>query len=149
MGKDITTNRKAYHDYFIEDTYEAGIILEGNEVKSLRTGSANLTDSYAYIDKTGICYLSGAHISPYQKGSYFNSDPRRDRVLLLNKSEIRKIRAKVLQKGYTLVPLKLYFKQALVKVELGIAKGKELHDKRDALKEKQQKRMIERAVKDM
>ncbi|MGN1099467.1 MAG: SsrA-binding protein SmpB [Christensenellales bacterium] len=147
MDKTIVTNKKAFHDYFIEQTFEAGIILEGNEVKSLRLGNVNLNDSYAFLAKDGIIYLSGAHISPYSKGSYFNPDPRRDRILLLNKTEIRKIRSKTLQKGYTLVPLKLYFKQGLVKVELGIAKGKELHDKRETLKEKDMKRTIERDTK--
>ncbi len=147
MDKTIVTNKKAFHDYFIEQTFEAGIILEGNEVKSLRLGNVNLNDSYAFLAKDGIIYLSGAHISPYSKGSYFNPDPRRDRILLLNKTEIRKIRSKTLQKGYTLVPLKLYFKQGLVKVELGIAKGKELHDKRETLKEKDMKRAIERDTK--
>ena len=147
MDKTIVTNKKAFHDYFIEQTFETGIILEGNEVKSLRLGNVNLNDSYAFLAKDGIIYLSGAHISPYSKGSYFNPDPRRDRILLLNKTEIRKIRSKTLQKGYTLVPLKLYFKQGLVKVELGIAKGKELHDKRETLKEKDMKRAIERDTK--
>lgn len=147
MIKVISTNKKAYHDYFIEATYEAGISLAGSEVKSLRLGNVNLKDSYAII-KNGEVFLMGAHISPYDKGSYFNPEPRRTRRLLLHKQEIVKLRSKVNEKGYTLVVTKIYFKDALVKVELGLAKGKEGHDKRDALKEREQKRMIERVLKE-
>lgn len=145
--KIIATNKKAYHDFFIEDTYEAGIQLAGSEVKSLRNGGLNLKDSFAII-KNGEVFLVGAHISPYKMGGYFNPDPRRDRRLLLHKKEIAKLRGKVEQKGYALVVTKAYFKQSLVKVELALAKGKEAHDKRQALKEKQQERDIRRALAD-
>lgn len=133
MDKVVATNKKAYHDYFVEDTYEAGIVLVGSEVKSVRKGAVNLKDSYAII-KGNEVFLLGVHISPYEKGSCFNEDPLRTRKLLLNRQEINKIRGKIEIKGYTLVPLKMYFKQSLVKVELGICKGKELHDKRQAIK---------------
>lgn len=148
MGiKIIATNKKAYHDYFVEDTYEAGIALAGTEVKSVRLGAVNLRDSYAVI-KNGEVFMLGAHISPYEKGSYYNKDPRRTRKLLLNRSEINKLRGKVELKGYTLVPLKLYFKDALVKVEIGVCRGKELHDKRAAIKEKEQNRNLRRVMKE-
>lgn len=144
--KQICANKKAYHDYFIEETYEAGIVLAGSEVKSLRLGNANLKDSYAVI-KNSELWLYGFHISPYEKGSYFNPEPRRDRKLLMHKAEIRKLKAKIEQKGYTIVPTKLYFKQGLVKVEIGVAKGKELHDKRRSLEERQNKREMDRVIK--
>ena len=146
-GKIIATNKKAYHDFFIEDTYEAGIQLVGSEVKSLRNGGLNLKDSFAVI-KNGEVFLVGAHISPYKMGSCFNPDPRRDRRLLLHKKEIARLRGKVEQKGYALVVTKAYFKQSLVKVELALAKGKEAHDKRQALKEKQVERDVRRALAD-
>ncbi|MBR1747099.1 MAG: SsrA-binding protein SmpB [Clostridia bacterium] len=145
--KIIATNKKAYHDFFIEDTFEAGIQLVGSEVKSLRCGGLNLKDSFAFI-KNGEVFLVGAHISPYKMGGCFNPDPRRDRRLLLHKKEIERLRGKVEQKGYALVVTKAYFKQSLVKVELALAKGKEAHDKRQALKEKQQQRDIQRALAD-
>jgi len=145
--KVIATNKKAYHDFFIEDTYEAGIQLVGSEVKSLRNGGLNLKDSFAIV-KNGEIFLVGAHISPYKMGSCFNPDPRRDRRLLLHKKEIAKLRGKVEQKGYALVVTKAYFKQSLVKVELALAKGKEAHDKRQALKEKQVERDVRRALAD-
>lgn len=145
--KIIATNKKAYHDFFIEDTYEAGIQLVGSEVKSLRNGGLNLKDSFAIV-KNGEIFLVGAHISPYKMGSCFNPDPRRDRRLLLHKKEIAKLRGKVEQKGYALVVTKAYFKQSLVKVELALAKGKEAHDKRQALKEKQVERDVRRALAD-
>lgn len=145
--KVIATNKKAFHDFFIEDTYEAGIQLAGSEVKSLRNGGLNLKDSFAII-KNGEVFLVGAHISPYKMGGHFTPDPRRDRRLLLHKKEIARLRGKVEQKGYALVVTKAYFKQSLVKVELALAKGKEAHDKRQALKEKQQKRDVERALAD-
>ncbi len=151
MGKDmeklIATNKKAYHDYFVEDTYEAGVVLVGCEVKSLRAGGVNLRDSFVII-KNGEVFVIGMHISPYKMGSYFNPDPRRTRKLLLNRCEINKLRGKVEQKGYTLVPLKIYFKDSLVKIELGLCKGKELHDKRAAIKEKENKRNIDRVMKE-
>lgn len=145
--KIIATNKKAYHDYFIEDTYEAGIQLVGSEVKSIRLGNVNLKDSFALI-KNNEVFLYNAHISPYEKGSYYNPEPKRTRKLLLHKLEIDKLRSKVERKGYTLVVTKLYFKQSLVKVELALAKGKELHDKRQTLKEKQLNREAERALRD-
>ena len=143
----ITTNKKAYHDYFVDATYECGIVLVGSEVKSLRNSEANLRDSYAYI-KNNECYMAGCYIAPYEKGSYFNKDPRRDRKLLLHKSEIKRLFAKVTQKGFTLVPLKLYFSGSLVKVELGLCRGKKTDDKRDSLKLKEVERNIERETKD-
>ena len=135
-NKIIATNKKAYHDYFIEDTLEAGIALEGHEVKSLRLNNVNMKDSFAIV-KNGEVFLVGMHISPYKMATMFKIDPMRNRRLLLHKSEIRKLKQKVEQKGYTLVPTKLYFMDALVKVELGVARGKELHDKRDAIQEKE------------
>lgn len=147
MEKVVATNKKAYHDYFVEDTYEAGIVLVGSEVKSVRQGAVNLKDSYAII-KGNEVFLLGVHISPYEKGSCFNEDPLRTRKLLLNRQEINKIRGKIEIKGYTLVPLKMYFKQSLVKVELGICKGKELHDKRQAIKTREENRNIQRIKKE-
>lgn len=144
--KVIATNKKAYHDYFIEDTLEAGIVLVGSEVKSIRLGAVNMKDTYCLIRGNEI-ELINMHISPYDKGSYFNVDARRARKLLIKKAEINKLRGKVEQKGYTIVPTKLYFKQGLVKVELGVAKGKKLHDKRQALQDKQQARQLERDLK--
>ncbi len=148
MIKVIANNKKAFHDYFIEDTYEAGIQLAGSEVKSIRLGNINLKDSYAII-KNGEVWLAGAHISPYEKGSHFNPDAKRMRRLLLHKKEILKLKQKVAEKGYTLVVTKVYFKDSLVKAELGLAKGKEGHDKRQVLKEKEQKRQIDRALKEI
>ena len=144
--KVIATNKKAYHDYFIEDTLEAGIVLVGSEVKSIRLGAVNMKDTYCLIRGNEI-ELINMHISPYDKGSYFNVDARRARKLLIKKAEINKLRGKKKKKGYTIVPTKLYFKQELVKVELGVAKGKELHDKRQALQDKQQARQLERDLK--
>ncbi len=143
----IATNKKAYHEYFIEETFEAGIQLVGSEVKSLRNGGVNLKDSFALV-KNGELFLINAHISPYKMGSYFNPDPRRDRRLLMHKKEISRLRGKMEQKGYALIVTKIYFKQALVKVEVALAKGKELHDKRRALKEKQLNRETARALAD-
>ena len=147
MEKLIAQNKKAYHDYFVEDTYEAGIVLVGCEVKSIRLGAINLRDSFVII-KNGEVFMIGAHISPYKMGSYNNVDPRRTRKLLLNRSEINKLRGKVEQKGYTLVPLKVYFKDALVKVQIGLCKGNELHDKRKAIKEKENDRNLRRVMKE-
>lgn len=145
--KIVATNKKAFHDYYVEDTYEAGIVLVGTEVKSVRLGAVNLRDSFAII-KNGEVFMVGAHISPYEKGSYFNVEPRRNRKLLLQKAEIRKLKAKTEQKGYTLVPLKLYFKDNLVKVELGLCRGKELHDKRETIKRKEEERKLDRVKKE-
>lgn len=147
MEKIIATNKKAYHDYFIEETYEAGIELKGSEVKSIRLSRVNLKDSFALV-KNGEVFVLNVHISPYDKGSYFNEDPMRTRKLLLKRQEINKLRGKVEQKGYTLVPTKLYFKDSLVKVELALCKGKELYDKRQDIKNKENKRTAERAIKE-
>ncbi len=145
--KIVSQNKKAYHEYFVEDTYEAGIELVGTEVKSIRAGQINLRDSFAIIKNSEIL-LMNTHISPYKQGSYNNVDPTRTRRLLLHKAEINKIRGKVEQKGYTIVPLKIYLKGSLVKAELGICKGKELHDKRRTIKERDEKRNVQRIMKE-
>ena len=145
--KIIALNRKARHDFFVEDTYEAGIALFGTEVKSLRQGAVNLKDSYCYI-KNGEIFSTGIHISPYEKGNIFNKEPRRERKLLMHKREIMKLGGLVAQKGYTLVPLSLYFSGKNVKVELGLCRGKKLYDKRDSLAEKQADREMDRRMKD-
>ena len=151
MGKEsgirlIANNKKAYHDYFIEDTYEAGIELFGTEVKSMRMGKCSIKESFVQIDK-GEVFVYGMHVSPYEKGNIFNKDPLRTRKLLLHQYEIRKIAGKIAEKGYTLVPLKVYFKGSLVKVEIGIAKGKKLYDKRETIAKKDQRREAERDFK--
>lgn len=138
----VTTNRKARHDYAILDTFEAGIVLKGTEVKSLRLGNANLSDGYAIV-KNGEVWLSGMHISPYQQGSYANVDPVRTRKLLLHKKEIRRLLGRVEEKGITLIPLKVYFKKSLAKVQLGVARGKRAYDKRQDIA----KRDAERAIR--
>ncbi|HIU98724.1 MAG TPA: SsrA-binding protein SmpB [Candidatus Limadaptatus stercoripullorum] len=145
--KVIASNKKAFHDYFVEETLEAGIVLVGTEVKSVRLGAVNLRDSYAVI-KGGEVFLVGAHIAPYEKGSYFNVDPRRTRKLLLAKAEIRKLAARTERKGYTLVPLKIYLKGSLVKVELGLCRGKEQRDKRETIKRRDAEREMARAIKE-
>lgn len=145
--KVIASNKKAFHDYFVEETLEAGIVLVGTEVKSVRLGAVNLRDSYAVI-KGGEAFLVGAHIAPYEKGSYFNVDPRRTRKLLLAKAEIRKLAARTERKGYTLVPLKIYLKGSLVKVELGLCRGKEQRDKRETIKRRDAEREMARAIKE-
>ena len=142
----IANNKKAYHDYFIEDTYEAGIELVGTEVKSLRMGRCSIKESFVQIEK-GEVFVWGMHISPYEKGNIFNKDPLRVRKLLLHSYEIRKIEGKIREKGYTLVPLKVYFKGSLVKVEIGVAKGKKLYDKRQDMAERDTKREIQRALR--
>jgi len=142
----IANNKKAYHDYFIEDTYEAGIELAGTEVKSLRMGKCSIKESFIQIEY-GEVFIYGMHISPYEKGNIFNKDPLRMRKLLLHTYEIRKIEAKIREKGYTLVPLKVYFKGSLVKVEMGVAKGKKLYDKRQDIAKKDQRRETEREFK--
>ncbi|MER3525067.1 MAG: SsrA-binding protein [Ignavibacteria bacterium] len=141
--KVVTTNRKARHDYTILDTVEAGIVLTGTEVKSLRQGRANLTDGYATI-KDGEVWLMGMHISPYEQGSYSNVDPVRSRKLLLHKNEIRKLIQKTSQKGLTLVPLKVYFKKNIAKVLLAVAQGKKSYDKRAAIAEREMEREMRR-----
>lgn len=144
--KIVASNKKAYHDYFIDSTYETGIVLVGSEVKSIRLGGVNLKDSFCII-KNGEIFILNMHVSPYEKGSYFNKDPRRTRKLLMKRAEIDKLLGKVSAKGYTLVPTKIYFKGGLVKVEVGLARGKELHDKRDSIKEKDMKRDLQRQLK--
>lgn len=142
----IANNKKAYHDYFIEDTYEAGIELAGTEVKSMRMGKCSIKESFVQIEH-GEVFVYGMHISPYEKGNIFNKDPLRTRKLLLHQYEIRKIAAKIAEKGFTLVPLKVYFKGSLVKVEIGIAKGKKLYDKRQTIAKNDQRREAEREFK--
>ncbi len=145
--KVVCTNRKARHDYAIQDTLEAGLVLTGTEVKSLRAGMANLKDSYALIKK-GEVFLLNCHISPYDFGNIQNHDPVRTRKLLLHSRQIRKLIGLTAQKGYTLVPLKIYFTRGKAKVAIGIAKGKKLHDKRQSLKEKEARKDMARALKD-
>lgn len=142
----IANNKKAYHDYFIEETYEAGIALHGTEVKSLRMGKCSIKESFIRIENEEV-YIYGMQISPYEKGNIFNKDPLRVKKLLLHKAEIRKLRAKIAEKGYTLVPLKVYFNNSLVKVEIGLAKGKKLYDKRQDIAKKDQRREAERDFK--
>lgn len=142
----IAENRKARHDYFVVEVYEAGIALYGTEVKSLRRGTVNLKDSYCSIDK-GEIFASGIHISPYEQGNIFNRDPLREKKLLLHKREILKLMGLVAREGYTLVPLSLYFSGAHVKVALGLCKGKKNYDKRDAAAERAANRQMERITK--
>ena len=142
----IANNKKAYHDYFIEETYEAGFALHGTEVKSLRMGKCSIKESFVRIENEEV-YIYGMHISPYEKGNIFNRDPLRVKKLLLHKSEIRKMKGKIAEKGYTLVPLKVYFNRSLVKVEIGLAKGKKLYDKRQDIAKKDQRREAERDFK--
>ena len=142
----VAQNRKAYHDYFIEDKFEAGIQLAGTEVKSIRQGHLNLKDSFCAV-KDGEMFLYGAHISPYEKGNIFNKDPRRTRKLLLHKREIMRLQARVQQDGYALVPLSVYFKGPRVKVGLALAKGKKLYDKREAAAQRDAKREMDRALR--
>ena len=150
MAKDsiklIANNKKAYHDYFIEDTWETGISLHGTEVKSLRMGKCSIKESFVRIEK-GEVFVYGMHISPYEKGNIFNRDPLRMRKLLLHRSEINKIVGKIAEKGYTLVPLKVYFNGSLVKVEIGLAKGKKLYDKRADIAKKDNRREAEKEFK--
>jgi len=145
--KPVSQNKKARHDYFIEQTFEAGIVLAGTEVKSVRLGKVNLRDSYAYIKDSEV-FISGMHISPYEKGNIFNRDPMRDRKLLLHKYEINKLIGYTQQKGLALVPLQVYFKNGKVKVELAVARGKKLYDKRRDIADRDAKREIDRRVKD-
>lgn len=142
----IANNKKAYFDYFIEDKLEAGIELFGTEVKSLRMGKCSVKESFVRIER-GEVYVYGMHISPYEKGNIFNKNPLRTRKLLLHKGEIRKLSAQITQKGYTLVPLSVYFKGSLVKVEIGLARGKKLYDKRETIAKKDQRREAEREFK--
>ena len=142
----IANNKKARFDYFIEDTYEAGIALHGTEVKSLRMGKCSIKESFIRIEK-GEVYVYNMHISPYEKGNIFNKDPLRVRKLLLHKYEINKLEAQMAQKGYTIVPLNVYFSKGLVKVEIGLAKGKKLYDKRQDIAKKDQRREAEKEFK--
>ena len=150
MGKSdvklIANNKKAYHDYFILDTYEAGIALHGTEVKSLRMGKCSIKESFIQIEN-GEVFIYGMHISPYEKGNIFNKDPLRVKKLLLHKTEINKLLGKTQEKGMSIVPLKVYLKGSLVKVEIGLAKGKKLYDKRQDIPKKDQKREAEREFK--
>lgn len=145
--KIVAQNKKARHDYFIEDTFEAGIVLTGTEVKSIRQGKVNLKDSFCRI-KDGEALLINMHISPYEQGNRFNQDPVRTRKLLLHKREINRLIGQTKEQGYALVPLSLYFKNGFAKIELALAKGKKLYDKRESLKEKEAKRDVERAFRD-
>ncbi len=145
--KVIAQNKKARHDYFIEQTIEAGIVLSGTEVKSIRLGKVNLRDSYAVV-KNGEVILNSMHISPYEQGNIFNKDPMRERKLLLHKYEIKRLESLIQEKGLTIVPLRLYFKRGKVKVELGVAKGKKLYDKRTDIAERDAKREIDRKLKE-
>jgi len=135
MGKLIAKNPNAYHNYIILDTLETGIVLNGTEIKSIRNGNVNLKNSYAII-KNGEAYIIGLHISPYEQGNIFNKDPLRNRKLLLNKSELNKLIGRIKQQGVTLIPISMYFKNNFVKIEIGVGKGKKLHDKREDLAKK-------------
>ncbi len=145
--KPVAQNRKAWHDYFIEDKFEAGVELFGTEVKSIRAGNVNLKDSFCAV-KDGELFAYGMHISPYEKGSIFNRDPMRPKRLLMHRREINKLQARVQQDGLTLIPLSLYLKDSLVKVELGLARGKKLYDKRDASAKRDAEREIDRTMKE-
>ena len=146
QGKMIANNKKAYHDYFILDTYEAGIALAGTEVKSLRMGKCSIKEAFVRIEK-GEVIIYGMHISPYEKGNIFNKDPLRPKKLLMHKSEIRKLVGKIEEQGYTLVPVEVYFKGSLVKVQIALAKGKKLYDKRQDIAKKDMRREAERDFK--
>ena len=143
----VANNKKAYHDYFIEDKYEAGIVLHGTEVKSLRLGKCSVKESFIRIEN-GEVFVYGMHISPYEKGNIFNKDPFRVRKLLMHKREIMRLFGKIKQDGLTLIPLSLYFKKSNVKVEIALCKGKQLHDKRDDIAKRDAKREIDRAMKE-
>ncbi len=144
--KPVADNRRARHDYFVEESYECGIELKGTEVKSMRQGRVNLKESFARV-KDGQVFVDGMHISPYEQGSIFNTDPLRPKRLLLHKSEIRKLQAQVMRQGMTLIPLKVYLKNSRMKLELGVCRGKHLHDKRDDLAERDARRDMERAMR--
>jgi len=146
MSSPSIQNRKAFHDYSIEGTYDAGLVLQGTEVKSLRQGKASFTDSFAFV-KDGEVWLRDFYIKPFEHGSYYNHDPRRDRKLLLSKKEIRELDRAVLQKGNTIIPLKIFFKNGFAKVQIGLAKGKKKFDKRESIKTADTKRDMDRAIK--
>ena len=145
--RQIAENRKARHEYFIEDTYECGLALVGTEVKSIRAGKVNLKDSYAQI-KNGEAFIVGMHVSPYEQGNIFNADPFRQRKLLLHKQEIRKLDGLVARQGYTLIPLEVYLKDGRMKLQLGLCKGKAEHDKRDSIAKRDAERDIRRAIRE-
>ena len=145
--KQIAANRKAYHDYFVEDRFEASIALKGTEVKSLRAGTVSMKECFCAV-KDGELFVYGMHISPYEKGNIFNKDPLRVRKLLMHRREITRLASLAAQKGYSLIPLSLYFKNSKVKVELGLCRGKKIYDKRDSAAEKDSKRLIERSLKE-
>lgn len=147
MEKVVATNRKARHDYHIEENFEAGIVLTGTEVKSIRGSKVNLKDSYARVDN-GEIFLYNMHISPYEPGNRYNHDPLRIRKLLMHKIEISRLAGKIKEKGYAIIPLKVYFKKGRVKIELGLARGKKLYDKRRDIAERDSKREVERAFRD-
>lgn len=142
----IANNKKAFHDFFIDETYEAGIALHGTEVKSMRMGKCSIKESFIRIEN-GEVFVYGMHVSPYEKGNIFNKDPMRVKKLLMHKYEINKLMGKIKEKGYTLVPLQVYFKEGKVKVEIGLARGKKLYDKREAIAKKDQKREAEKEFK--
>ncbi|MCA1011160.1 SsrA-binding protein SmpB [Halobacillus halophilus] len=146
-GKTIAQNKKARHDFSIEETFEAGIVLQGTEIKSIRNGRVNLKDSFARINN-GEVFLHNLHISPYEQGNIYNHDPTRMRKLLLHRKQINQLIGQTQQKGYSLVPLKMYIKNGVAKVLIGLGRGKKKYDKREDLKRKQQKREIDRAIKD-
>ena len=146
MEKIISKNSNAYHNFFINDTYEAGIVLSGTEIKSIRNGKVNIKDAYINI-KNNEAFIFGMHISPYEQGNIFNKDPLRTRKLLLNRREINKLVGLINQKGFSLVPIKLYFNKNIVKLEFGVGKGKKLYDKREDIAKKDAQRKIERAQK--
>ena len=143
----IANNEKAYHDYFIEETYEAGVALHGTEVKSMRLGKCSIKESFIRIEN-GEVFVYGMHVSPYEKGNIFNKDPMRVKKLLMHRYEINKLAGKIAEKGYTLVPLQVYFREGKVKVEIGLAKGKKLYDKRESIAKKDQRRELEREFKE-
>ncbi|MEK4305895.1 SsrA-binding protein SmpB [Oceanobacillus sp. FSL K6-0251] len=147
-GKTIAQNKKASHDYFIEETYEAGIVLQGTEIKSIRNGRVNIKDAHARIDRKGEVQLVNLHIAEYEQGNRYNHDPTRSRKLLLHRKEIDKLIGLTLQQGYALVPLKIYIKNGYAKVLIGLGRGKKKYDKREDLKRKQMKRDVDRAIKD-
>ncbi|MBP3646353.1 MAG: SsrA-binding protein SmpB [Clostridia bacterium] len=144
--KPVAQNKKAFHDYFVEETYECGLVLKGTEVKSMRQGRVNLKESFCMIRNNEI-FAEGMHISPYEQGSVFNTDPLRPKKLLMHKNEIRKLSGLVSRQGYTLIPIKVYLKDGRMKLELGLCRGKHLHDKRDAAAERDAKREMDRAIR--
>ncbi len=145
--KPVAQNKKAYHEYFVEETYECGLVLKGTEVKSMRQGRVNLKESFCMIRNNEV-FAEGMHISPYEQGNIFNTDPLRPKKLLMHKSEIRKLGGLVARQGYTLIPLKVYLKDGRMKLELGLCRGKHMHDKRDAAAERDAKREMDRAIRE-